>query len=68
MSGVTSPSDLRRFAMRCMERAQAVADPNARAAWLEMAKNWLKIAGSNERASGIKQQQQQIQPDVPPKD
>ena len=53
-----------------MERAQAVADPNARAAWLEMAKNWLKIAGSNQRASGIEQpqQQKQIQPKVPPKD
>jgi hypothetical protein len=53
-----------------MERAQAVTDPNARAAWLEMAKNWLKIAGSNQRASGIEQpqQQKQIQPKVPPKD
>jgi hypothetical protein len=56
--------------MQCMERAQAVTDPNARAAWLEMARNWLKIAGSKQRASGVQQQQQQqqqIQPDDPPK-
>ena len=53
--------------MQCMERAQALTDPDARAAWLEMAANWLRIAGANQRASGVKQQQQQIQPDEAPK-
>ena len=60
---MTEPSELCRFAMQCMERAQALTDPDARAAWLEMAANWLRIAGANQRASGVKQQQQQIQPD-----
>jgi hypothetical protein len=64
---MTEPSELRRFAMQCMERAQALTDPDARAAWLEMAANWLRIAGANQRASGVKQQQQQIQPDEAPK-
>ena len=30
---MTEPSELRRFAMQCMERAQALTDPDARAAW-----------------------------------
>jgi hypothetical protein len=64
---MTEPSELRRFAMQCMECAQALTDPDARAAWLEMAANWLRIAGANQRASGVKQQQQQIQPDEAPK-
>jgi len=66
---MTEPSELRRFAMQCMERANALTDPKARAAWLEMAANWLRIAGANQRASGIQQQQQQqqIQPEQKPK-
>ena len=64
---MTEPSELCRFAMQCMERAQALTDPDARAAWLEMAANWLRIAGANQRASGVKQLQQQIQPDEAPK-
>ena len=66
---MTEPSELRRFAMQCMERAQALTDPKGRAAWLEMAANWLRIAGANQRASGIQQQQQQqqqIQPEQKP--
>jgi len=50
---MTEPSELCRFAMQCMERAQALTDPDARAAWLEMAANWLRIAGANQRASGV---------------
>jgi hypothetical protein len=46
-----------------MERAQLVADPGARAAWLEMASNWLRIAATRGRAAQIGQQQQQIQPE-----
>ena len=38
---MTEPSELRRFAMQCMERAQALTDPKGRAAWLEMAANGL---------------------------
>jgi hypothetical protein len=44
-----------------MERAQALTDPKARAAWLEMAANWLRIAGNKGRAAEIGQQQQQKQ-------
>ena len=63
--GMAEPSQLRRYAAQCMERAQEVADPGARAAWLEMAANWLRIAGTKGRASNIGQQQQQSQPQEP---
>ena len=64
---MTEPSELHRFAVQCMERAQALTDPDARAVWLEMAANWLRIAGANQRASGVNPQQQKIQPDESPK-
>ena len=45
-----------------MERAEQVKDPDARAAWLEMAANWLRIAGGKFRATKLGAKQQQIQP------
>jgi hypothetical protein len=47
-----------------MERADRTTDPDAKATWLDMAVNWLRIAGGKSRAAklGAAQQQQQIQP------
>ncbi len=46
-----------------MEHAEQVKDPGARAAWLQMALNWLRIAGGKSRANKLgAEQQQQIQP------
>ena len=62
---MTEPSSLRQYAAKCMERAEQVKDPGARAAWLQMAVSWLKIAGGKSRATKLgaeQQQQQQIQP------
>ena len=62
---MTEPSSLRQYAAKCMERAEQVKDPGARAAWPQMAINWLRIAGAKSRASKlgpVEQQQQQIQP------
>ena len=57
---MAEPSKLRQYALKCLERAESLKDPEARDAWLEAAANWLRIAGSKERSfSG--QQQQQIQ-------
>jgi len=35
----------RRFAAECLEMASAVHDPKARAALLQMAQVWLRLAG-----------------------
>jgi hypothetical protein len=64
---MTDPAEIRGFAARCFERARDVTDPNARAAWLDMAANWLRIAGVKSRSGQLgsppqQQQQQQIQP------
>ena len=62
---MTEPSSLRQNAAQCMERAAQVKDPGARAAWLEIPVNWLRIAGAKSRATTlgpVQQQQQQIQP------
>ena len=55
-------SKLRQYALKCLERAEILKDPEARNAWLEAAANWLRIAGAKERFfSRQQQQQQQIQ-------
>ena len=67
---MTDPAEIRGFAARCFDRARNVTDPNARAAWLDMAANWLRIAGVKSRSGNLSppqqpqqpQQQQQIQP------
>ena len=59
-------STLRQYAVQCMERAEQVKDSAAKTAWLELAANWLKIAGAKSRATKlgpVQQQQQQIQPE-----
>ena len=64
---MTEPSSLRDNAAKCMERAEQVKDPGVRAAWLEMATNWLRIAGFKSRATAlgpVQQQQQQIHPTI----
>jgi len=62
---MTEPSSLRENAAKCLERAEQVKDRGARTAWLDMAVNWLRIAGVKSRAAKlgpVQQQQQQIQP------
>jgi hypothetical protein len=61
---MADPALLRKYATQCIERAESGKDPQARAAWLEMAANWLNIAATQERSLGgqYQQQQQQIQP------
>jgi hypothetical protein len=62
---MTDPAEIRGFAARCFDRARNVTDPNARAAWLDMAANWLRIAGVKSRSGHLgspQQQQQQTQP------
>ena len=62
-------STLRQYAVQCMERAEQVKDAAAKIAWVEMAANWLRIAGAKSRATnlGAVQQQQQIQAEQKPK-
>ena len=45
-------STLRQYAIQCMERA-AIKDAAAKTAWLEMAANWLRIAGAKSRATKL---------------
>jgi len=63
--------EYRRLAQECQAMARSVSTPQARAALLEMAQTWLRLAGQQELAippGGIDaaqpavQQQQQIQP------
>jgi hypothetical protein len=57
---MSEPSKLRHRAAQCLERAQAITDPQVREAWLQTALGWLRLAGTNERQFSS-QQQQQIQ-------
>jgi hypothetical protein len=60
---MADPSSLRQNAAECLERADRATDPEAKATWLDMAANWLRIAGGKSRATKLGEaQQQQIQP------
>jgi len=64
---MSAAKGLRAYAAQCMAAAKSAMDDKTRTAWLEMAQNWLRFAEKAE-AKAVGQQQQQIQPDVPPKD
>jgi hypothetical protein len=55
-------AEYRRLARECLEMARTVTTENARAALIEMAQVWQRLAEEQEASAASAQQQQQIQP------
>jgi len=55
-------AEYRRLARECQEMARTVTTENARAALIEMAQVWQRLAEEQEASAASAQQQQQIQP------
>jgi hypothetical protein len=52
---MSNPEDYRRYAAECLELANTVSDPRARASLAHIAEVWLRLADEKDAADRVKE-------------